>query len=57
MKGTGMFVDSFVSVNLGFWSHLACSTQSANIFTAKVSFRKKTAMLLWRSRPIKYGLF
>ena len=31
MKQMGMFVVSLRGVNFGFWSHLGCSGQSANI--------------------------
>ena len=43
MKGVGMLVVLLRGVNVGFWSHLACSEESAIIcspFVAvKVSFR------------------
>ena len=33
MKGAGMLVVSFRSVNFGFWSLLGCSGQNADIFS------------------------
>ena len=33
MKPTGMLVVSLRGVNFGFWSHLGCSGQSANILS------------------------
>ena len=33
MKQTGMLVISLRGVNFGFWSHLGCSGQSANILS------------------------
>ena len=33
MKVTGVLVVSLRGVNGGFWSHLGCSGQKANIFT------------------------
>ena len=33
MKGAGMLVVSLRGVNFGFWSHLGCSGQNANIFS------------------------
>ena len=33
MKQTGMLVVSLRGVNFGFWSHLGCSGQSANILS------------------------
>ena len=35
MKQTGMLVVSLRGVNFGFWSHLGCSGQSANILSRK----------------------
>ena len=34
-KGAGMLVVSLRGVNFGFWSHLGCSGQNANIFSRK----------------------
>ena len=39
MKQTGILVVSLRGVNFGFWSHLQCSGQSANILCTEVSFR------------------
>ena len=33
MKQTGMLIVSLRGVNFGFWSHLGCSGQSANILS------------------------
>ena len=38
MKGVGMLVVSLRGVNLGFWSHLACSGQNAIIFSREGLF-------------------
>ena len=39
MKQRGMLVVSLRGINFRFWSRLGCSGQSANILSAKVSFR------------------
>ena len=39
IKVTGMLVVSFRGLNYGFWSHLGCSGQNADISAIKVSFR------------------
>ena len=33
IKGVGMLVVSLRGVNFGFWSHLRCSGQNANIYS------------------------
>ena len=39
MKQRGMLIISLRGINFRFWSRLRCSGQSANILSAKVSFR------------------
>ena len=71
LKVRGMFIVSLQGANHGFWSHLGCSGQNANIFSCymcKVFFRvthktkqnKKTennVLLFWWSKSIGMTIF
>ena len=53
MKQTGMLVVSLRGVNFGFWSHLGCSGQSANILCRQglvSGFREETQNYAKRNR-------
>ena len=39
MKRSGILVVSLRGINQGFWSHLWCSSQSANIFSRQCVFK------------------
>ena len=59
MKQRGMLVASlYRGINFRFWSRLGCSGQSANILSAKVSFRvPQRNTITQRETEVKFSFF